>query len=1681
MLKKMLIVAGCLSLVSVCAQAENTILTNDTTISEAIKDITTEGIRGGAIVNNGHNLTINSDISGNTLIQNDPKISALGGAIAQESGKLIINDGVTFSNNTVTGGSQTYPNWDGVDGASGGAIYITGDFTAETKGTVTFSNNQASAVTEGGESNGGAIFAQGSTPNASITFEKVNFTGNSSDTRGGAIYNGDTAITINGKGEFSNNTSKTGGAVYNYDASGNTNFTTGAETTFTNNEATGTGGAIANFDGPVNIGQNNNFSGNQAQTGGAIANFDGPVNIGQNNNFSGNQAQTGGAIYNSNYKKTAETNILGGTTFTNNTATEKGGAIYNSGSVNMDTTAGNINFTNNSSANGADIYLDGENSKLIVSGTNKNNKVSFGSENSLAGDGKIIHQSAGTFEIKDNKDLSNFTGTYTQTNGKTTLNNSTIFNKYDIQKGELELVNKSNATIDGIDKKFSGSALTIDDSTLSLETNVNTDVNVNIKENGIVNLEDKSSLTMNNTDKWDGTINNNNGALTVDGYKGNGNYTQNGGQITLTNKSDLTLKDNNSSITSGSVNVGGNSTLNVSNGAKIEGNTNTIIASGSKVNVNGGVLNSTGKTEIQTGASLNINNNGNVTLKSDDVWNGILNNYDGDLTVDGYKGNGNYTQSGGKIILENEADLTLNDENSLITSGSVKVGGNSTLNVSNGAKIEGDTNTTITSGSTVNVNGGVLNSTGKTEIQTGANLDINNNGNVTLKSDDVWDGTVNNKSGNLTVDAYKGNANYTQSGGKITLTNKSDLTLKDNNSSITSGSVKVDGNSTLNVSNGAKIEGDTNTTIASGSTVNVDGGVLNSTGKTEIQTGANLDINNSGNVTLKSNDVWDGTVNNNNGNLTVDAYKGNANYTQSGGQITLANEANLTLKDNNSSITSGSVNVAGNSTLNVSNGAKIEGDTNTTITSGSTVNINGGVLNSTGKTEIQTGANLDINNGGNVTLKSDDVWDGTITLGTAGTQDKDSTLTLGMASEEMGILRAENGNLIVQNNNLTIGQNSYIKQEVALKTSGNIKIADGGYVYIDDNDIMESGSKITLNDNGTLDYSRTEDAGALIAGEAGNLNLLSGSKLTLSAGSNIKDAVALDIQAGSKLTLEDNLNLNLDNQDKWNGQIINENGIINTNGLRASSTTASLIQKDGTLNMNDSAVTLGSNSEITGGNIKIENNSSLTIVNALLTGGDIELDKNSAFIVKSAQNNEFTLDSLIAKGVAANAPLTDVMNYQLNNINIGTLNIENRADFNIDILARSTQRNISDKFTVNNFSGDGTIRINDWKLNGDVFGYDAPIDRHIQLGDIFVDKDGNQLAASIETTDATNFSPIGWYQLNKGAGAANYTLDLVKYNPQVFRGQVATVAQWMNQLSIDDMLFTHSMVLPSFKDTDDKMANHYAATDPLFAPYQYSRKEGGIWYKTYGTFEHLQMNNGLHVGNNSYGALIGADMGLKDLKNGWKFMPTAYVGYNGAHQYWSDVSQYQNGGQAGFLGTWYKDNFILGALAYGGIYGNGMEVYGNNDETFNYFAGTAAKASYNIRIHRDFVIQPNLMAAYNYFGQQNWHSNFGQMGMMSGMLHGVNVAPGVNFIWERETFSAYLTLQYMYNINGASGGRAGNVNLPHVEMERGYIQYGIGFTKKFTDRASGYFQAVLRNVGRTGVGFQAGFLYRLGK
>lgn len=1192
-------------------------------------------------------------------------------------------------------------------------------------------------------------------------------------------------------------------------------------------------------------------------------------------------------------------------------------------------------------------------------------------------------------------------------------------------------------------------------------------------------------------------INNSGNEITADSFTNQGSVTNNGtiNAGSLNNSSSITGNTGSLTISNGGTNSGTISQNIVSVTGGTLNNENSITAN--EFN-NSATISGSGSLTATTGNNSGNITQDNVTIKGDYTNTGTI------TSNDNFTNSGNISGGGGKLIVNKGSNSGSISQDTLETSGTFENTGSIIANITNGGTFTNNgtigTNQNkaeITNNGTFTNNNSVIASA----ITNNADKTFTNAGNVvtdTITNNGTFDGK-----GSITIGGGENTGTITQNNITINgnFANNGDMTA--NNSF--SNSADITGGGNLNINNGnntgnitqGEITVDGKLTNTGGS---ISAGSIANNGTISLENGSSLEITGSdgtlggiidaigtGNNLAAGNNNVTGTINIGNsstasdltlesGNVVADAV---VNITQNGEFKLEGGETTL----NSNDTWAGKVSLNGGKlTTNVTQNGILDADTGElTVGSGSLTIGQGSSIAGDVTTEIANGTTLNVNNGGEVTLNSGDNWNGTVSLN-GGKLDV-SGLTAN------GTLHGNSGDLIAGTGNLNIGTGSYIENEVAIQTSGNINITGDGIVGIDDNDTLASSSVISLKDNGTLNYGNTQNPSFKIEAESGNLNLLENSNMTIDGSSSIADAVALDIQKNATLTLA-SAEINLDKADKWNGIIDNQGGTINTDNVIQSSSTAALIQNAGTTNIdNTSNITLGEKSEISGGDINITNNSVLNTVNAHITGGNMAIDENSAFVVK---NGTFELDKIIASGDGAmqNA-LIHTMNGERNMSSIGELNIANQANFNIDIHARSNQITSNDQFMVGSMTGDGVARIDQWSLNGDIFGWDAPIDRNIVLDHIFVDKDGNPLEGNIEITRDATLTPIGWYQLNQhGSGAgAFYSLDMIKFNPHVFRGQVTTIAQWQNQLAIDDMLFTHSMVLPSFKDEDGGvassglMANRYAATNPLFAPYQYSRKDGGLWYKMYGNFENLNMNlSGLgRVGNNSYGALIGADFGLKELKNGWKFMPTAYIGYNGAHQTYPGVGAYQNGGQAGFLGTWYKNNWIIGGLVYGGIYDNVMNVGGHADNTFNYFAGAATKFAYNWRFHRDWVLQPNFMAAYNFFGQQNWHSDYGQMGMMAGMLNGVNVAPGINLIWEKETFSIYGTLQYMYNVNGAVGGQAGNVGLPQLEMERGYIQYGIGFTKRFTDRFSGYLQAVLRNAGRTGCGFQMGFNFLLGK
>lgn len=770
------------------------------------------------------------------------------------------------------------------------------------------------------------------------------------------------------------------------------------------------------------------------------------------------------------------------------------------------------------------------------------------------------------------------------------------------------------------------------------------------------------------------------------------------------------------------------------------------------------------------------------------------------------------------------------------------------------------------------------------------------------------------------------------------------------------------------------------------------------------------------------------------------------------GEIKL-NGGSITLDDNDiwaGNISIGDENTVGSGTLTIdgltSNGGIFANGGTIDIISGRLTTSAGDVIKEATTVKIKDNALLAVR-GGDVTLGANTDW-----ASKGGVLLTDGTLTVKDFASSNGIFQANSGKLMLENSTFAVGKDSFINSSVETNIDSNSKlqITDNGWVTIGDNDIWNGEVSLA---GGTLNYERTESTSSTMTGDliatSGNLNLLKNSYINIKSPSNIAQAVSVDIQKGATVEISNGAEFNLDSNDKWNGLIKNElDGILKTDNVNNSAFGGMLQQNKGvSIFDNNSNITIdGKDSYILGGTVEIKNGSALNIGSGV------------------ADNHFFVSDLNMTNNSALNAMNSVLNKYQISNDMI----VEGKNNLSIDIDGRNK---VGDAFIINNLTSNtnGTLNVADFNFIGL-----APIDRQFKIR-VF---DANSINDKVNftSTDKEIFTPIGYYNL-QSAGGGWYTSNMTRYNPQVFRGQVATLASFNNQLMIDDMLLNNVTLDSERLLAQSKNANIYASTLPQFAPYQYKKEDGGLWYKSYVNFENLSLTQGLKVGNNSYGSLVGADFPVIKLKHGWRLMPTAYIGYNGAHQTFNGVGMYQNGGQGGLMGTFMKDNFIGSVVAYGGGYNNEMSVAGNTDRAGNWFAGTAAKLAYNFHPTKHFTIQPTAFMSYNIFGRQNWGTDFGSMSMNSGLLNGINVAPGMNFIYAKETWSVYATFQYMYNINEQVGGRAGNVDLASVKMEHGYIQYGLGVTKTWKDRLNSFFQIVFRNGGRTGVGFQLGLNY----
>ena len=950
----------------------------------------------------------------------------------------------------------------------------------------------------------------------------------------------------------------------------------------------------------------------------------------------------------------------------------------------------------------------------------------------------------------------------------------------------------------------------------------------------------------------------------------------------------------------------------------------------------------------------------------------------------------------------------------------ITVNKDQTLSVNNVDEYSGFDTAIDNKGGTVNVrNTDFTNNT--TDIANNKDSD-GNGGNLLLEGEDnidsiTGDGTT--KISSYTTDTTTVNADVTVNN---TL-EQSEVDIDKNNTLTTKGTTDVD---TLNNEGTYNNEGTATINDAVDNTGVINNGSENTNAVLNLN-GNDMNVGGTLNNAQGSDVTIDGTgttklaaETNNNGNLNINSDTDiTGNIKGDNGKTDI--NADTTVK---ASVEQNTVNNTANVTVDDSKGSiKTSGEiTNTgTLTSkANNLTAGGGIDNS---------GNLNLTGGNNKNTITGE--DGTTTF--SGTSSNSADIT--QKSVE---------------NNGTLNNNSTINVSDGLKNNSGAKLTNNGDINGDvenaSNGVIANNSKI----NGAVDNSGTFANNGTISGDITN-------------------------NESGKLTNNSKIDTTLVND----GKVVN-NGVIsgpvenNPNGeisTKIAGLTGDSINNDGTIKYTDSGSTIV---DIKGnGRVELRNNNNGVV--AL----NNDLDNNTLALYNGTLI--FDKQKTVA-GFEANGGNVNAMNNKIDSINLGNVVINNKTGLTLDF---RLDDEVSDKFLNYGVTKNGGS-INVTGVN--IVGTTLKDYVRVHLGDTTTLGRAN---VTSDTFDLPSIlTPIRYLHGRVSGGWLTYQGSGNQYkdfNPAIMASSVAQqVGGFMTQSQTLQDSFFHMNRYSKYPNSQRLIAengNKIALENgtPVFEKSHIPETSQAMWTKPYSTFEKVELKNGPKVSNFAYGTLYGGDTDLVDIGHGFKGVLSAFIGYNGNHMSYDGISMDQQGGTFGITGTAYKGNFFTGiTVSAGASAGEAHTMYGT-DHFAMFTSGIANKTGYNIELNEGkIIIQPSLYTGYTFVNTFDY-KNAANVKLDSDTLNAIQLIPGLKIIGNTKTgWQPYASIDMVWNIYaGGNHVTAANSKLPQLSVKP-YVQYGIGIQKSWADRFTGFFEAMVRNSGRTGVSLQAGFRWNIG-
>ena len=1097
---------------------------------------------------------------------------------------------------------------------------------------------------------------------------------------------------------------------------------------------------------------------------------------------------------------------------------------------------------------------------------------------------------------------------------------------------------------------------------------------------------------------------------------------------------------------------------------------------------------------------ITVNNaDASITLNNTNMQGAITgNNVEYNMTTTGT----NTIKDVTKARVSNTGDLSLSGTNNLVniteTSGTTTVTGGTTtvgslaqktLTVEGGATLTNNGDSTVTDGGS---NAGTINGSGKlttggTFSNTGSIANaISNSGTFTNGGSGIT-GDVENTAGTFNNNAQiTGAVNVT--GG--TFTNGGGIDGNVTSASTFINNAKIDGTLTTTggtFTNEAQITGAVdNGGILTSSVENL-GGTINNTGKLNLSgtlekaiSGAGTTVVNS-DLTLNSGSSIVGTLDLNNGNINVSsgsytdtsigALKGDGNFAldinYSGSSVTsdvltLTHDSTDSATVKITSITESGTRLAdfekqiiiganSNTKLDISaiksQFDKAADDVNKSVAKDLTTptinwNDNYGTENwiETYKRELS------------VTGSTAGLLD---TIKYESTKIAESAHTFNPKADNLKIMNTYDGtgkenrefNFDSAENEFKITENTGVTESGDFAING---VTDGEVRSIIDYDETNNYKGFELNnDNTTVTLKNVEvkNSSALVSGTSST-----GTKVILDNvnihdnGTGIQTAGDVEIKGNS--TISDDIQVT-----GTNSQIdIDGTDVVNLNKNLTGSGTSKLNISNGTVNIGENADISALDTTLNDTSLNIADENSISGLNTTFNGANnLNISNNKVGTIALGNVN---LNGVLKMQIDA-----DLANAQMDKITAASATIGNGGKIEvskINLLSPTTQKQLDLLFTNNkdlasvvNYTGEGQIAY-------------SPIYKY-------------------------NTSYI---QKGNGSGYFSFVTPGNRYddfNPSVMASSVtAIVTGYQNQMqSLHDGFYhmerymKHSKSYRLASENQNKIALLAPVTDLDIN--KVPETSTSMWTLPYSTFERVNLRGGVKVNNIAYGMTYGGDSDMFDMRNGFKGLVSAFVGYNGNHMTYDGISMTQNGGFLGMTFNAYKGNFFTGlTVSTGASTGDADTMYGHDNITL-LTAGVANKTGYNFEIlEGKIILQPSLFLGYSWVNTFDYTNSAG-VRINQDALNALQIVPGVKLIGNTKNgWQPYAGVDMVWNVfMGRNEVRANNVVLPQLS-ERAYVQYGVGIQKTWADRFTGFLQAMVRNGGRNGVSLNVGFRWKIG-